>query len=124
MKKRSQSSTTYTFYCAQFEGEQTKKKLTETGKRRARMTMDRYKCSGWLFVTLNSDDLMTAGMRITHYRCHPPYTDISISDDIADDIERLKDLTAAKVRLRLLSRRQGANDAVDMAGSSEEASQN
>ncbi|KAF8231168.1 hypothetical protein L208DRAFT_1278438, partial [Tricholoma matsutake] len=37
--------TTYTFYCAQFEGEQTKKKLTETGKHRARMTMDHYKCS-------------------------------------------------------------------------------
>lgn len=97
MKKRNHSATTYTFYCAQFEGEQTKKKLTETGKRRARMTMDRYKCSGWLFITLNNDDLIMAGVRITHYRCHPPYTDISISDDVVDDIERLKDLTAAKV---------------------------
>jgi hypothetical protein len=97
MKKRNLSTTNYTFYCAQFEGEQTKKKLMETGKCRAHMTMDHYKCNGWMFVTLNSDDLMMAGMCITHYRCHPPYTDISISDDIVDDIKRLKDLTAAKV---------------------------
>ena len=97
MKKRNLSTTNYTFYCAQFEGEQTKKKLMETGKRRACMTMDRYKCSGWMFVTLNSNDLMMAGMHITHYQCHPPNTDILISDDIVDDIERLQDLTAAKV---------------------------
>ncbi|KAF8233445.1 hypothetical protein L208DRAFT_1266550, partial [Tricholoma matsutake] len=57
----------YTFYCAQFEGEQMKKKLMETGKHTAHMTMDSYKCSGWMFVTLNSDDLAMAGMCITHY---------------------------------------------------------
>jgi hypothetical protein len=103
MKKNSQtaeSTTTYTFYCAQLHGEQTKQKLTETGMRRARMTMDWYKCSGWLFVMLNGNDLMTAGVRITHYRCHPPYTDILISEDVTKDIERLKDLTAVRATLR------------------------
>jgi hypothetical protein len=102
MKRKSQTAEgtmTYTFYCAQLHGEQTKKKLAETGKRRARMTMDRYKCSGWLFVTLNENELTTACMCITHYRCHPPYTDISISDSIAKEIEGLKDMTAAKVSL-------------------------
>lgn len=44
-----------------------KKKLMETGKHTAHMTMDSYKCSGWMFVTLNSDDLAMAGMHITHY---------------------------------------------------------
>lgn len=90
---------TYTFYCAQLEGEQTKNKLTETGSRRACMTMDRFKCSGWLFVMLDAEDLSTAGIRMTHYRPHTPYTDISLSDDIIKEIERLKDLTAAKVRV-------------------------
>jgi phospholipase/lecithinase/hemolysin len=110
MKKNSQttdSTMTYTFYCAQLHGEQTKQKLTETGTRRAHMTMDRYKCSGWLFVTLDGNDLTTAGVRITHYQCHPPYTDISISEDVAKDIEQLKNLTAGKVSVILVQRVQG-----------------
>ena len=61
------------------------------------MTMEQYKCSGWLFVTLDRSDLKLAGIHMTHYRSHPPYTDISISEEIARDIEKLKDLTAAKV---------------------------
>ena len=110
MKKNSQtadSTTTYTFYCAQLHSEQTKQKLTETGTQWAHMTINRYKCSGWLFVTLDSNDLMTAGVRITHYRCHPPYTDISISDDITKDIEQLKDLTVGKVSIILVQQVQG-----------------
>ena len=102
MKRKGQtteSTTTYTFYCAQLQGEQIKKKLAETGKQSAHMTMDRYKCSGRLFVTLNENKLTMACMCITHYLCHPPYTDISISDSITKEIEGLKDMTAAKVSL-------------------------
>ncbi|KAF8224705.1 hypothetical protein L208DRAFT_1228775, partial [Tricholoma matsutake] len=75
MKKNSQTadSTMYTFYCAQLHSEQTKQKLTETGMQWACMTMDQYKCSGWLFVTLDGNDLRTVGFCITHYRYHPPY---------------------------------------------------
>jgi hypothetical protein len=51
--------------------------------------------------------LTTAGVRITHYRCHPPYTDISISEDVAKDIEQLKDLTAGKVSIILVQCIQG-----------------
>lgn len=61
------------------------------------MTMDRYNCNGWLFITLNDTDLTTANIRITHHRSHHPYTDISISPDIGKIVERLKDLPAAKV---------------------------
>jgi hypothetical protein len=71
------------------------------------MTMDRYKCNGWLFVMLDSNDLMTVGVHITHYQCHPPYTDISISDDVTKDIEQLKDLTAGKVSIILVQQVQG-----------------
>ncbi|KAF8219239.1 hypothetical protein L208DRAFT_1342014, partial [Tricholoma matsutake] len=53
---------------------------------RAHMTMDRYKCSGWLFVMLDGT----------------PYTDISISDDVTKDIEQLKDLTVGKVSIILV----------------------
>ena len=70
MKKKSQTTdsiTTYTFYCAQLQGEQTKNKTTETGKRQACMTMEQYKCSGWLFVTLDRSDLKMAGIYMTHY---------------------------------------------------------
>jgi hypothetical protein len=69
MKRKSQTAEgtrTYTFYCAQLQGEQMKKKLVETGKRQACMTMDRYKCSGWLFVTLDENELTMACMHITH----------------------------------------------------------
>jgi hypothetical protein len=100
LKKQSEKTaevTTYTFYCAQLAGEQTKQKRTETGKRRARMTMDRYKCGGWLILTINENELASVGIRLTHHRQHPPYTDISILEDIVKEIERLKDLTAAKV---------------------------
>jgi hypothetical protein len=106
-------------YCAQLDGEQTKNK---TGKRWARMTMERYKCSRWLFVTLDSCDGKMAGIRMTHYRCHPPYTNISISEDVATEIEKLKDLTAAKVSHGLSSNLGlGAETTtLDMAGHSEE----
>ena len=100
MKKQSEKTaevTTYTFYYAQLAGKQTKQKCTETGKRRARMTMDRYKCGGWLILTINENELVSVGIRLMHHWQHPPYTDISISEDIVKEIERLKDLTAAKV---------------------------
>ncbi|KAF8224827.1 hypothetical protein L208DRAFT_1181424, partial [Tricholoma matsutake] len=90
--------TMYTFYCAQLKGKQTKHKLTnDTRKRRAHMTMDWYQCDGWLHVTVDESDLSTVCIHITHYRWHHPYTDISILDNIAEEIEKLKDLPAAKV---------------------------
>ncbi|KAF8223633.1 hypothetical protein L208DRAFT_1411590 [Tricholoma matsutake] len=87
MKRKSQTAETtmtYKLYCAQLHGEQTKKKLVETG-------------NGWLFMTLNENELMMACIRITHYQCHPLYTNISISDSIVKEIEGLKDMTAAKI---------------------------
>ena len=88
----------YTFYCAQLKGEQTKHKLTDdTSKQHVRMTMDWYQCDGWLYITVDKSDLSMVCVCITHYCWHHPYTDISISDNIAKEIKKLKDLPAAKV---------------------------
>ena len=116
----------YTFYCAQLEGEQTKHKLTDnTRKRCARMTMDQYQCDGWLHVTVNESDLSIVCIYITHYCWHHPYMDISILDDIAEEIEKLKDLPAAKVS-EILPTLEG-NDLMvtqDMVGNRDEQSKN
>lgn len=75
--KNSDHVKVYTYYCAQLEGEQTKQRLHEDGaKRRARTTMDRYKCYGWLHITLDDRNLSSSTIRITHHQSHHPYTDI------------------------------------------------
>lgn len=61
------------------------------------MTMDRYNCYGWLHVSVNDDDLSSATIRITHHRPHHPYTDISVTPEVEDIVNKLKNLTAAKV---------------------------
>jgi hypothetical protein len=44
----------YTFYCIQLKGEQMKKKLiSNTSKQHAHITMDCFKCQGWLHITLD-----------------------------------------------------------------------
>ncbi|KIJ91169.1 hypothetical protein K443DRAFT_48283, partial [Laccaria amethystina LaAM-08-1] len=102
-KKRAKSRqddavATYSFYCAQLEGEATKQRLVdELGKRRVRMTMDWFPCEGWLIVTVDEANRDVASIRITHHRCHVPYTDISISEDVAQLIEEMKNLPASKV---------------------------
>jgi len=96
--RTSDSIKTFTFFCAQLEGEQTKQRLTEDlQKRRARMNMDRYNCEGWLRVTMTDDDGDVAGVRISHHRSHCPYLDISIPKEVDKIIEEMKDYPAAKV---------------------------
>lgn len=89
---------TSTFYCAQLKGEETKPTLNENlAKRRARMTMDRFNCDGWLHVTTDQRDLTCIMIHITHHRCHVPYTDICLTPAIMELVESLKTLSAAKV---------------------------
>ncbi|KAF8226473.1 hypothetical protein L208DRAFT_1301598 [Tricholoma matsutake] len=64
--------------------------------------MDRYKCGSWLILTINKNELASVGIHLTHHWQHPPYTDISISEDIVKEIEQLKDLTAAKIWTTLI----------------------
>lgn len=93
----------FTFYCAQLEGEQSKNALVEDKKkRRARMTMERYDCNGWLHVTVDEDNLSIIGLRITHHQPHHPYTDISIPEDIVHLVEKMKNSPAAKVGHQIL----------------------
>ncbi|KAF8234730.1 hypothetical protein L208DRAFT_1014815, partial [Tricholoma matsutake] len=88
----------YTFYCAQLSGEQTKHKLNEdTRKQHVHMTMEHFDCNGCMHIMLDDEDLEMAVICMMHYQCHHPYLNISILPEIAQEIERLKDLSAAKV---------------------------
>jgi hypothetical protein len=96
----SQRSGTHVFYCAQLDGEETKNKVDDMKKRRARMKMDRFKCSGWLRVTVDGDGdgQDTIRVRLTHALPHQKYTDISLPEATTKIIEEMKDSPAAKVR--------------------------
>jgi hypothetical protein len=100
--KASAKVNTYVFYCAQLKGEETKNKISEDRKkRRARMKMDRFNCNGWLNVNINDDEPHITRVRITHYRCHQPYTDISVSTEVETLVESLKNMSAAQVMSHL-----------------------
>ncbi|KAJ7927678.1 hypothetical protein B0H13DRAFT_1537461, partial [Mycena leptocephala] len=96
--RTSQSTSTYTFYCAQLKGEESKHVLTvDPKKQRARMKMDRFPCDGWLNITVNEEDLQLAAIRMTHHRCHTPYVDISIPKKVKETVESMKNLPASKI---------------------------
>ncbi|KAG6835113.1 hypothetical protein H0H93_004744 [Arthromyces matolae] len=98
----------YTYYCAQLDGEQSKKRLNEDeSKRRARMCMERLKCSGWLHITIDSEIWSEIIVCISHYLSHTPYTSISMPDEVARLIESLKDLTPTKIWDAILSKFEG-----------------
>lgn len=88
----------YTFYCAQVRGEEAKVRLhDEPEKRRARTTMDRFECNGYLHVTLDDNDLSIAGIKITHHRSHCAYIDISMTDKVESIIKEMINVPASKV---------------------------
>jgi hypothetical protein len=59
--------------------------------------MDWFPCEGWLIVTVDEGNRYVASIWITHHRCHVLYTDISLSEDVAQLIEEMKNLPASKV---------------------------
>ncbi|KAJ7800075.1 hypothetical protein B0H14DRAFT_2245354, partial [Mycena olivaceomarginata] len=96
--KADKSTVTYTFYCAQLKGEESKHTLADDPKkRRARMKMDRFECDGWLHITVNDNNLQLATVRMTHHRCHTPYVDISIPQEVKQMVESMKHLPASKI---------------------------
>jgi hypothetical protein len=95
----SQRNGTYIFYCAQLDGEETKNKVMDDAKkRRARMKMDRFKCGGWLRVTVDGDGQDMIRVRLIHTLPHQKYTDISLPEATTKIIEEMKDSPASKVR--------------------------
>ncbi|KAJ7794287.1 hypothetical protein B0H14DRAFT_2264011, partial [Mycena olivaceomarginata] len=88
----SDSVKTYTYYCAQNEGEVKKPDLHDNiHKRRARMKMDRFPCHGTLQVTVNDEDLiLPLRLKIKHHQAHVHYVDISINKKIKDLVESLR----------------------------------
>ncbi|KAJ7195764.1 hypothetical protein GGX14DRAFT_376709, partial [Mycena pura] len=101
--RSSTAATTYTFFCAQNEKEETKTRLTDdVRKRRARMKMDRFLCNGYLHVTVSPDNPETIRLRLQHHRAHCHYVDISLPDDIKKLVEEMKDQPASNIWTRIL----------------------
>ncbi|KAJ7458659.1 hypothetical protein B0H11DRAFT_1681968, partial [Mycena galericulata] len=100
--KASDSTCTYTFFCAQNEQEVTKDKLIDDPKkRRARIKMDRFPCNGYLRITVVDGD-ETVRLRLTHHRAHSQYINISMDEEIKQVIEEMKNSTASAVWDRIL----------------------
>ncbi|KAL0056634.1 hypothetical protein AAF712_016761, partial [Marasmius tenuissimus] len=98
ISKSDSNMTTYVYYCAQLDGQQTKnKKVSYPKKQRLRSFMQRFKCDGWLQIAVNERDLALVEIRLTHYHPHIPYVDISIPDSVKEEIEQMKASTAGKI---------------------------
>ena len=63
------------------------------------MTMDRFDCNGRLRITMVDGDSKVAGIKITHYRPHCQYVDISLTDKVDAIIQSMTDMPASKVSL-------------------------
>ena len=70
-------------------------KVALTGQR-ARETMERFNCGGWLYIVLPEDSPNSALLALKH-ACHTPYTNIAIPDEIKWFLESNKDKTPAAV---------------------------
>jgi len=91
---------TYVSHCDQLSGQATKNKKSDVpAKQHARMKMDHFECNRWLRIMVDDDNTSLARVRLTHHRCHQPYTDISVPKDIKDIVMEMKDSSAAKASL-------------------------
>lgn len=92
-KKEGSNFDHYTFYCAQYEKEITKKHLTDNiNKQRARLTMDRFDCNGYLHVSIPCENAEEVRVKLTHCEAHIHYVNIEIDGALKTRVEELKDL--------------------------------
>ena len=97
-EKCSERTFTATLYCAQLEGVETTRIINPNPqKRRARMTMEHYPCKGKLLVMVNPEVPDTVRIRIEHHLAHQHYIDISLTEEMKDIIEEMKDSPASMV---------------------------
>lgn len=88
---------TFQFFCAQLADEEGKKHLhKDLQKRRARMSMERFKCKGWLNITISAMNLCQAGIRLTHHG-HKPYVSIGLSPEYSKLISDMRNQTPSKI---------------------------
>lgn len=75
----------------------------DTSKRRARISMERFACSGHLDITIDDRNPEIAGVSLRHHDAHIPYVHIDMDDEknveIKEMIHRLKDMTPSKVSI-------------------------
>jgi hypothetical protein len=92
-KKEGSNSDHYTFYCAQYEKEIAKKRLTDNvNKQRARLTMDRFDCRGYLHVSVPQENAEEVRIKLAHCEAHLRYVNIEIDAAMKKRVEELKDL--------------------------------
>jgi len=100
--KASNQINTFVFYCAQLKGQETKSKVVSDLKKQwAHMKMDHFMCNGRFNICINDDEPNITRVCITHHWCHQTYTNISVSKDIEDIVENLKDMPTAQVFLHV-----------------------
>jgi hypothetical protein len=92
-------STVVTYFCAQLEGEERKRRLHEDcKKRRGRVYMPRYPCGGWLHITVPDNRALAVRIRMKHDVAHPHFSDISLPEEVRALIEEMKGSTPSDVR--------------------------
>ncbi|KAJ7222026.1 hypothetical protein C8J57DRAFT_1731677 [Mycena rebaudengoi] len=91
---RRTESTRFMYHCAQNEARQNapKKSQRERAKHHDKMSMDAFKCHGWLHITINDWD-NTAFIKILHHDDHVPYWSIDVPADVMELMQRNPKLT-------------------------------
>ncbi|KII88775.1 hypothetical protein PLICRDRAFT_54603 [Plicaturopsis crispa FD-325 SS-3] len=91
------TSSVITYYCAQIEGEQTRHPRTGNGTRSV-AKMCRYKCAGWMHITIMHNRELLVRVRIAHAEAHPHYVDKPKETAIAGAEPRARRAPAAGAR--------------------------
>ncbi|KAK0433372.1 hypothetical protein EV421DRAFT_1439924 [Armillaria borealis] len=89
---------TYKFFCAQLKGQETKTRLVDDPeKRRARMSMNRFRCDGWLRITMAPGDPTLARIKIKHCNAHCKCVSLALSQGDRDMVRRMKNMPPSKI---------------------------
>ena len=92
--KGSETKTTFRFYCAQNQQEVKRRKVEPV---RAKTLMERYRCMGYMRITIDTEDFSLFSIRYKHPAEHEHYTDISIPAASKECIKSKKDKTPSEL---------------------------
>ncbi|KAJ7250277.1 hypothetical protein C8J57DRAFT_1239257 [Mycena rebaudengoi] len=96
-------STRFVYHCAQNADRQNAPKKSERdgAKHRDKLSMDTFKCRGWLHITINDWD-ETAFVKIAHEDDHIPYWSIDVPDDVVEYVHQNPKLTPGQLWSEIL----------------------
>ncbi|KAJ7278651.1 hypothetical protein C8J57DRAFT_1059197, partial [Mycena rebaudengoi] len=78
-----------------------KKSERDGAKHRDKLSMDTFKCRGWLHITINDWD-ETAFVKIAHEDDHIPYWSIDVPDDVVEYVHQNPKLTPGQLWSEIL----------------------